>query len=133
MQYITKDTINSELPDSKSTLLIVDGNALFHSLTEVPETFGDIATKIFQITPKANDFVFSTDMYRANSVKSQERVRRGCSDRYLVKGPSVRKPANWKEFLSNDENKDVLCEILLLVWSDNKFSANIHGRKVRII
>ena len=37
------------------------------------------------------------------------------------------------DFLSNNENKDMLCDILLQVWSDDSFSTNIHGRKVSLI
>ena len=45
-QYLMKDVINSVPPAKGDTLLVVDGNAVFHSLTEIPDTFGDIAEKI---------------------------------------------------------------------------------------
>ena len=114
------------------TYLIIDGNAVFHILSNVPDTFGDIAVAIFKSVPKSGDIVFSTDAYHANSIKSQERKRQGCSERYLVKGPSVKKPANWKDFLTNDENKETLVDMLLTVWSENSFVENLKDRMVFI-
>ena len=130
IQYLLQDVDDARSPESSSTLQIIDGNAIFHCLSDLPDTFGEIAEKIFKTMPKESDVVFSTDMYNEKSIKSQERIRRGCSERYLVKGPSVRRPANWKDFLSNDDNKDMLTDILLSVWSDNSFASHIAGRKV---
>ena len=42
MNYITQEVSNSASPEATGTLLIVNGNAVFHSLSELPETFGDI-------------------------------------------------------------------------------------------
>ena len=52
-------------------------------MTEVPDTFGDIAEKIYQMIPKLGDCVFSTDMQDPLSVKAQERTRRGSSEGIL--------------------------------------------------
>ena len=62
-------------------------------------------------------FIFLTDRYDEGSIKAQERLRRGISEKFVVDGPATRKPVDWKIFLQNDENKEQLCELLLKVWS----------------
>ena len=79
-QFLTKELHDAELPPPKSTLVIVDGNAIFHSLTDIPETFKGVCEKIFATLPKVSDVVFSTDSYQYNSIKSQERHRSGQGD-----------------------------------------------------
>ena len=65
-----------------------------------------------------------------NSIKTMERVRRGCGDEILVKGPSMRRPHNWKNFLNNDKNKEQFTDMILKVWSDDSFSVLLKDRKV---
>ncbi|CAL8311209.1 unnamed protein product [Merluccius merluccius] len=60
-------------------------------------------------------FVFSTDSYHDDSVKAQERLRRGVSQRYVIGSPATRKPSDFKLFLANEENKTQLCKLLLEV------------------
>ena len=62
------------------------------------------------------DFIFSTDSYYPDSIKSQERLRRGYSQKLIVDGPATRKPVDFKLFLANEENKRQLCQLLLRVW-----------------
>ena len=38
----------------------------------------------------------------------------------IVKGPSTRKPINWKAFLENEENKQQLCKLMHTVWSTDR-------------
>ena len=120
----------AEKPSQEKPLHIIDGNAMYHSLKEVPDTFGEIAKSIFKMIPHEKNVIFSTDMYLSGSIKSQERDRRGISERYLVKGPYVRRPASWKDFLSNDENKQTLTKMLLQTWSQDSFSEYLGDRKV---
>ena len=82
--------------------------------------------------PKNQDVIFSTDMYSTDSIKSQERERRGSSEKFLISGPNIRRPADWKLFLSNDENKKSLAEMMLTVWSSDSFSVLLGERKVEI-
>ena len=131
-QFITEDRCIDQQPDPCKTLLIVDGNALYHSMTEIPETFKQVSEKIFKMIPGNCDVIFSTDIYKKNSLKSSERSRRGVSEKNLVKGPYMKRPHNWKEFLSNDDNKKQFTELLLKVWSNDEFSDNIKNRKVII-
>ena len=63
MQYVTKAVEDSSLPNLSETLVIVDGNAVFHSLSDIPPNFREIAFTIFYMVPKGGNIVFSTDMY----------------------------------------------------------------------
>ena len=103
----------------KGSMFIQDGNALFHTLNNLPPTFGGICLQILDhITAKQN-FIFSTDSYHQDSIKSQERVCRGCGEQFILQGSATRKPKHFTAFLTNDENKRQLCEVLLQMWSSS--------------
>ncbi|GFS04204.1 hypothetical protein ElyMa_006490000 [Elysia marginata] len=84
---------------------IIDGNALFHAQSHLPETFGELAYNIFCALPKVANVHFITDNYKEHSIESLERIRRGESEAYIVRGSSTKLPREWKSFLRNDENK----------------------------
>ena len=70
-QWLINNVDSASLPiDDGSTLVVEDGNAIFHYLTDVPETFGQIAEKLFYMMSRYQSVVFSTDMYMPKSVKS---------------------------------------------------------------
>ena len=51
------------------------------------------------------NFVFSTDSCHADSIKAEERLRRGFSQQHIIEGQATRKPIVFKLLLANDENK----------------------------
>ena len=51
-----------------------------------------------------------------------ERKWRGTGDNIIVQGDSTKKPTDWKEFLSNDNNKQQLIQLLLDVWTKDSFA-----------
>ena len=64
-------------------------------------SFGDIAHKILSsIVGHASPVIFSTDMYSENSIKSVERIRRGCGEMLIVSGEKTKRPKDWKSFLT---------------------------------
>ena len=63
-----------------------------------------------------HDFVFSTDSY-PRSIKTQERLRQGCGEQFPLDGSATRTTEDFKEFLTNDENKRQLCKLILDVWA----------------
>jgi len=130
--HLVKNVDNAPLP-TDDTLLILDGNALFHSLTQIPENFSLIAHKVFDGLPRNSDCLFSTDMYAEGSVKTQERDRRGCSEKLIIAGPKTKRPASWKEFLQNDDNKTQLIETLTDVWSDDTFAPKLVDRRIFVV
>lgn len=131
--WLTKKVSNAKYPDSDSTTVIEDGNAIFHCMNNIPNTFGDIAEKTFDMASKGKNMIFSTDMYKPLSVKTMERARRGTSSRLLIGGPKTRKPVDWKEFLKNSDNKRRFIEILLEVWSSKNLAPKLIDKKVTLI
>lgn len=124
MNAILQDVPQATTP-SESTIYIQDGNALFHELTNLAPTFGGICLQILDIMVARKNFIFSTDSYFPNSIKAQERVRRGCSRKFIVDGPATRRPADFKEFLSNDDNKTQLCNLILRVWGSESAASRL--------
>lgn len=55
--------------------------------------------------PKTGDVMFITDRYVPKSVKTMERLRRDTGTKLILKDKNTEKPADWKSFLFNDENK----------------------------
>lgn len=115
LHFLLSET-EEEVPYPKESVHIQDGNALFHVLTNLPNTFGDICLQVLDQMVHKQDFIFSTDSYHTDSIKAQERLRRGCSEKYIIDGPATRKPTDFKLFLSNEENKQQLSQLLLRVW-----------------
>ena len=113
------DNNQEDISYPKCALHIQDGNALFHVLTNIAPTFGEICLQVLDQMVAKKDFIFSTDSYHADSIKAQERLRRGSSQCYLIQGPATRKPSDFKLFLENEQNKTLFCELLRKVWSSN--------------
>ena len=98
-------------------MFIQDGNnALFHTLVNLPHTFGGICLQILDLMVSNKSFFFSTDSCHPDSIKTQERQRRGCGEQFILDGSETRKTKDFKTFLTNDANKRHLCEVLLKLW-----------------
>ena len=117
LHYLLEDVTSGELKYPQDALFIQDGMALLHVLKDLPPTFGDISLKILDQMVAKKHFLFSTDSYHPESIKAQERQRRGSSEKIILSGPATRKPYDFKMFLTNDDNKKQLCQLLLQVWS----------------
>lgn len=65
-------------------------------MREVPGNFRQISEKLFNMVPQKADCIFSTDMYKSDSVKTMERARRGCGEKLLIQGEITKRPADWK-------------------------------------
>ena len=100
------------MPSSETSLIIEDGNAVFHYLKEVPANFKQICHNMLS---KKSDVVFGTDMYYPDSVKSVEHRRRGCAETLVLQGEFTKCPGDWQTFLTNDENKLQLIRLILRV------------------
>ena len=120
MLHYVLDDRTEEVPYPKDAFFIQDGNALFHALISLPPTFGDICLQILDQMMAKKNFIFSTDSYQADSIKAQERLRRGFGKKFLVEGPATRKPMDFKLFLANELNKVQFCQLLLKVWGSSK-------------
>ncbi|XP_032885974.1 cadherin-related family member 2 [Amblyraja radiata] len=73
-------------------------------------------------------------MYKPDSVSQVNGHSVGvCAEKRIIKGGKTKKPRGWKQFLTNDENKKQLIELLLDVWSEHDMAKRLHGRKVIFI
>ena len=135
LAYLTAEVSSVDgfyLRDEK-VLYIEDGNARLHALKEIPDTFEQICLKLLDQLPRNSDVLFSTDMYKDGSVKSQERLRRGSSERLLLEGIKMRRPPDFKLFLQNDDNKTQLFKVMKCVWSSNAASQRLEKRTVMLV
>ena len=98
-QYLIKEVEDTQLPVDEDTLIIQDGNAMFHAMIDVPQNFLEISRRIFDRMPRKVDFVFSTDMYQEGSIKEMERERRGSSDKLIIGGQMTKKTSGLEELL----------------------------------
>ena len=73
LHYLENGMETKENPDSEGVTYIIDGNALLHSLTELPTSFDQVAEKVFNALPKVERVDFVTDSYHADSIKAVEK------------------------------------------------------------
>jgi len=50
-----------------------------------------------------------------------------------MKGESTKRSPDWKEFMTNEENKQQLIEMLYKGWSQNEFAGKFQGQKIILI
>ena len=106
-----KDVNDALFPQDASTMLIQDGNALFHAMTDIPANFQLISHQIFYSMPKSLNFVFSTDMYQEGLIKDLGGEQRGSGEKLIIGAHLTKKPADWKLFLKNSQNKSQLVDV----------------------
>ena len=63
LHHITKDFSNTALTLIAKTLTVLDGNACFYLLRDLPSHFNQICSKLFDVLGKTGDVVFNTDRY----------------------------------------------------------------------
>ena len=134
LHFLLQDTI-LDVPYPTDAVHIQDGMALFHSLTNLPPTFGEIWLQILDQMASKKNFIFSTDCYEPDSIKAQERMRRGCSEQFIVDGPATRRPVDFNLFLANEKNKLQLCQLLLRMWSSKEAASRLEkcGTAVAVV
>ena len=107
--------------------------ALLHVLTNLPLICGEICLQILDQMVAKKHFIFSTDSYHSGSIKAQERLRRGSSDRIILSGPASRNPFDSKIILANDDNKKQLCQLLLREWGDRVAASRLQRTEMAIL
>ena len=109
-----------------NTAVIVDLMALVRTITQVPDTFEDLAMKLTSFLPKVfNRIDLVADSCLQNSVKDAEWANRGQSSRIILKSALSKIPREFSKFLSNGENKTRIIEVIfetlqrkkLLFWT----------------
>lgn len=133
LHYSMEDTTPAYLTYPKDALFIQDGMALLHTVGNLPPTCGEICLQVLDQMVTRKHFLFSTDSYHPESIKTQERLRRGSSEKIILAGPATRKPYDFKAFLANDENKQQLCELLLKVWSSPQACSRLDKTEMAVL
>lgn len=133
LHYVLEDTTPEHLPYPEDALFIQDGMALLHTLNNLPPTCGEICLQVLDIMVAKKHFLFSTDSYHPESIKAQERLRRGSSEKIILAGPATRKPYDFKMFLANNDNKKQLCQLLLRVWSCQKAASRLEKTEMAVL
>ena len=133
LHYLLEDITQEDLTYPMGSLFIQDGMALLHVLSDLPPTCGEICLQILDRMVARKHFVFSTDSYFPGSIKAQERLRRGTSEKIILSSEATRKPYNFKLFLANDDNKKQLCQLLLKVWSSPQAASRLQNTQMAIL
>ena len=111
------------------TCHILDLIATIRCVVKVPDTFRALAEKLFQELPRNCKIVYvACDTYAAWSIKSAERKLRGQGEEFVIRNPDIRIPPDFKQFLSNGNNKERLFELIEDVWKDK--TENLENRVV---
>ena len=132
MNKMISEEDDVDLPPVETTAVISDGNATFY-MKQVPARMGQIAQKILQSVPSGAETIFSIDSYHDDSIKTAERQRRGCGEKFVIQGEQTKRPHDWKGFLSNDENKQQLIHILSKSWSSDANASRLQNQPVILI
>ena len=103
------------------TAFIVDFMALVRTMSQLPETFEELALKLVQHIPKGYHRIdLVADCYLSNSIKDAERAKRGQSTKILVKSTKSKIPREFSKFLANGENKTRMIELIFETLEEKK-------------
>lgn len=125
----------AEVPTDK-IYHIVDGNEMFYTMTNIPDTFEDIGLQLLQSQKNKKFLIFSTDNYVEGSTRSSElRRRAGMAEPQVLvlSGEKMRRPEDFKLFLQCPENKIAFSKLLLKNWSSEKAAPLIKDQHVCLI
>ena len=117
-----------------STIYIIDLMALLRTMTNIPETFEDLAMQLLSFIPKGYlrvDFV--ADSYFPNSIKDAERTKRGVSSKIIIKSARSKIPRDFTSFLSSGENKTRMIELIFETLKQKKAQALNTLRTTKIV
>ena len=110
-----------EYVHNETKCYILDLAAIIRSIMRTPDTFRELANNILQDIPKQYDAIYiACDTYRSYSIKNAERSLRGDDDKFVIRSPDVRIPADSKKVLNNGENKERMFELIEEVWIQSR-------------
>ena len=130
LHHLEGEISRSERPNLSQVSYIYDGNALSQSLTNLPNTFEELAEKVFTALPKTERIDVVTDTCKENAITNAERSRRGNSKKLLFSGSKTRIPRDWKGLLSNNENKTQLIKLIQSEWCKPKYANLLFNRRI---
>ena len=110
---------------------IQDACELLQKITPLPDTFGQLAHKVFLHLPNQKEIHFVADTYRADSIKNSERERRGSGAVFILNGGYTRIPKDFKStFMANGQNKTALLRLILSEWKKPAYAGSFNGRSI---
>ena len=62
---LTKNLENAELPPEEETLTVIDGNAVFHAMVQVPQTFQDMSINLNYCQRKATSSSVQKNLFQS--------------------------------------------------------------------
>ena len=100
------------------------GNAVFHTLNNLPPTFGGICLQILDhMAAKQTSFFLQIALTKTPSKFRKEYVVDAESNSFCR--DQQQESQDFKAVLTNDENKRQLCEVLLQVWSSSAAASRL--------
>ena len=89
LQFLMED-YNADVQYPKDSMFIQDGNRFFHTLVNLPPTFGGICLQILDLRVSKKSFIFSTDSHLPDSTKTKKRQQPGCGKQFILDGSATR-------------------------------------------
>ena len=90
----------------RSTAYVLDMIATIRMMKSIPATYEDFTWQFLKMIPKNFKRVdIVADTYRDNSIKSGERLKRGCSSKVIIGSCKSKIPREFSKFMQNGENK----------------------------
>lgn len=116
-------------------VIVYDGFAVFHTMKQVPTTFGNIALKylstVCSSSAKRIDVIF--DEYRQPSIKATEHMlRNSFSNDFTINGSEQIRPNDLRKELRNDRFKTALVNFIIQHWASDA-AAKIIGKRVVLV
>ena len=107
--------------DRTNTIYILDFMALIRTMSNLPETFEGLASRVIKSVPTGFKRVeIIADCYFENSIKNSERMKRGTSTKILVKSSKSKIPRDFSKFLQSGDNKTRLVELIFQSIQDDR-------------
>jgi hypothetical protein len=112
---------NFKLPKDGVGTIVIDFIALVRIMVEIPSTFEELAWKVIKSIPLGYPRVdIVADTYRQISMKNAEREIRGSSAQIIIKSFQSKVPRDFKNFLTNGDNKTRMITLLFDYFSSNQ-------------
>eukprot|EP00112_Aurelia_sp_Birch-Aquarium-sp1_P017476 Seg4056.1 transcript_id=Seg4056.1/GoldUCD/mRNA.D3Y31 product="hypothetical protein" protein_id=Seg4056.1/GoldUCD/D3Y31 len=118
LHVVTKDNLPG--PDKLNTYFL-DVAAAVRSIIGKPDTIRELAMRILDTVPSQWKTVYmACDTYEEDSIKGNERIARGTSNRYFLRSPEMKVPYDFASFPCNGSNKELLFDLIQQSTEESK-------------
>ncbi len=103
----------------------LDLDAAIRTVVGNTGTIRDLPVKVMATIPQQYVNVYiACDTYLESSIKSRERAARGAGERYVLRTPDMKVPADFVTFLRNGDNKRMLFDLIQQSIKDDRHTLN---------